>query len=145
MSKRLAPGLRRFGTGAALVLLLAAAGCGKQKAEVSGTVSYRGQPLPGGNVTFFDKDKQVIGSSAITGGKYKIRQLPVGQVIITVTSAPPASKVSVKKGKGGAPASLDAPSPDDVVTIPPDYGSPEKSGLTYQVKPGPQKHNIDLD
>lgn len=141
MSKGFARGFVRFGTAAAMALLLFVAGCGKRMGDVSGNVSYRGEPLPSGNVTFFDKSNQVVGTSAITAGKYRIRNLPAGTVTITVTSAPPPNKVK----KGLPPPDKDAVSGDANVTIPSMYGNPEKSGLTYQVKPGPQKHPIELN
>lgn len=141
MSEELAHGLGRFRLGATMVLLLFFAGCGKRTGEVSGTVSYQGQPVSSGSVTFFDKNNQVVGSSVITAGKYKVRQVPAGAVTITVISAPPPSKVK----KGTAPPDKDAVSADEGVTIPPEYGKPDKSGLTYQVKPGPQKHAIELN
>lgn len=141
MTKGLAPNFVRFGTAATMVLLLFVAGCGKRTGDVTGTVSYRGEPLPSGNVTFFDKSNQVVGNSAITAGKYRIRNLPAGTVTITVTSAPPPNKVK----KGMPPPDKDAAAADGNATIPSMYGSPEKSGLTYQVKPGPQKHPIELN
>ena len=141
MSKGLTPGFVRFGSAGAMALLLFVAGCGKHTGDVSGSVSYRGEPVPSGNVTFFDKSNQVVGTSAIAAGKYRIRQAPVGAVTITVTSAPPPTKVK----KGQPPPDKDAAAAAENATIPSMYGSPEKSGLTYQVKPGPQKHNIVLD
>lgn len=141
MSRGLTHSFVRFRMGAAMALLLIVTGCGKRTGEVSGTVSYQGQPVSSGSVTFFDKNNQVVGSSVITAGKYKVQQVPVGAVTITVISAPPPSKVK----KGTAPPDKDAVSADEGVAIPPEYGKPDKSGLTYQVKPGPQKHAIELN
>lgn len=140
MNKRLAYGAIRVGVCMAMSALLFAAGCSKQMGEVSGTVNYRGEPLPGGNVTFFGKDNKILGTAAITNGKFKKLKLPPGAATITVTSAPPPSKskTDAVEAPGKAP-------PTKIVEIPTKYGNPEKSGLSIKVKVGPQKHPIELD
>jgi hypothetical protein len=122
------------------VFALVVAGCGKRMGEVTGTVTYQGKALPSGQVTFFGADKQVIGGSSITEGKYKVPQVPPGPVKITVTTTPPPSPM-VKN----APRPEGMPPPLDSIAIPPKYGNPEQSGLTYEVKPGSQEHPIDLN
>lgn len=135
-------GKSRFGVGLALtVLVVAGCGCGGRKGEVSGTVSYRGQPLPVGTVTFFGKDNQNVGSSAISEGKYKVSQVPPGSVKITVATPPPPGRTA-----GNAPPPpKDMPAPIASIAIPPKYSSPDQSGLTYEVKSGSQAHPIDLN
>lgn len=130
----------RFGV-LLLFSVLAVAGCGKRVAEVSGTVKYRGNDLPSGNVTFFNGEKQIVGSSAITDGKYKVAQVPPGSVIITVTTPAAANRTP---HQGPAPAK-DMPAPVAATAIPTQYGNPEQSRLTYDVKPGSQVHPIELN
>lgn len=139
MTTRSAHGRVRFGALITSVALLIVAGCGKRTGEVYGTVTYQGESLPGGSVTFFGKDNQIIGSATIADGKYRIKQLPTGEAKITVTSAPPRSK-----SKADA---IEAPGqpPPKTVEIPPKYGNPDSSGQTIKVKAGPQKHTINLD
>jgi hypothetical protein len=120
---------------------LVVAGCGKRMGEVSGTVKYRGQVLPSGNVTFFGADKQIVGSSSITDGKYKVPQVPPGEVKITVTTPPAANQMA---NRAPAPPK-DMPPPIASIGIPQQYGNPEQSGLNYNVKPGSQEHPIDLN
>jgi hypothetical protein len=121
-------------------VLVVVAGCGGRQGEVSGTVTYGGKSLPSGTVTFLGKDKQVVGSSSITDGTYKIRQVPPGPVTITVSTPP-----SLGRGaRGAALARKDMPAPLESIPIPPKYGNAEQSGLTYEVKPGAQDHPIDL-
>jgi hypothetical protein len=133
---------RSLSMGVALALCaLIVAGCGKRVAQVSGTVKYQGKELPSGNVTFFDDKNQVLGSSSITDGKYKIPQVPPGPVKITVTTTPPVNQMANR-----APAApKDMPPPLASIAIPPKYGNPEQSGLTYDVKSGSQEHPIDLN
>ena len=126
------------------VLSFAAAdmGCGSSKggAKVSGTVKYQGQPLPSGNVTFFDAKKEIVGSAEITNGSYSMTGVPPGKVNISVTT-PPAMPIDPSNP---APKDMKGEAPVPGVPIPPQYGNPEQSGLTYDVKPGPQDHPIEL-
>jgi hypothetical protein len=123
-----------------MVLLPFAAGCGTRMGEVSGTVSYQGKALPSGSVTFFSKDNQVLGSSSIASGKYKVREVPPGPVKITVTTP------SFAQSSHGEPlAHKDMPPPLESIPIPRKYGNVEQSGLFFEIKPGPQTHPIDLD
>src|SRR5207245_1678259 len=72
------------------LLLLAAVGGGckppaVETAAVSGTVKFKGKPLPGGRVTFV-ADKGGTSASAVIeeNGSYKVAGVPVGTVHITV-------------------------------------------------------------
>jgi hypothetical protein len=115
-------------------------GCGKRSAQVAGTVSYQGKSLPSGSVTFFNKDNQIVGSSTIANGKYKIPQTQPGSVKITVTT-PPTVNSNAKTGPKPAEG---MPVPVVSIAIPPKYGSPDQSGLSFEVKPGSQEYSIDL-
>ncbi len=126
-----------------MVLLLFAAGCGKSTGEVSGTVSYQGKLLPSGTVTFFNQDNQIVGASSINAGKYTIRKVPAGPVKITVITLPASEKGTVEKSKV-APPPKGMPVPPESIAIPSKYGNPEQSGLTYEVRSGPQDYSIEL-
>lgn len=139
---RLSRTMRTFLWLAVLSLAAAGIGCGSGKgdAKVSGTVKYRGNPLPSGTVTFFDAKKEIVGSATIQNGSYAMKGVPSGKVMVSVTT-PPAVEADPNhpppKGRPGA-----APLP--VVPIPAQYGNPEQSGLTYDVKAGKQDFPIDL-
>lgn len=124
------------------VFALIVAGCGKRMGEVAGTVSYQGKALPSGQVTFFSADKQVVGGASITEGKYKVPQVPPGSVKITVTTPPPINQMA---NRNAPPRPEGMPPPLESIAIPPKYGNPDQSGLTYEVKPGSQEHPIDLN
>jgi hypothetical protein len=127
-----------------MVLLgfLAVLGCGENKneGEVSGTVTYQGQPLPYGTVTFFDSSNKFLASSVISNGKYAIKVPVLGPVKITVTTPDNSSggrgSKGVARSKRGETIT--------VIPIPAKYGNADQSGLTYTVKPGENTYNIDL-
>jgi hypothetical protein len=144
----------------ALGLLSLAAGCGDNKkkappyAEVSGTVLFKGKPLPGGQVTFAN-DGGFTGSATIDpDGKYKL-SAPTGNVKIAVDNAmlqpagggmrrgpaPPAKMPGLKRPDSEAPHKM----PGHYVQIPQKYYNPQDSGLTYTVVAGSQTHDIKLD
>jgi len=126
-------------------------GCSGQKASVSGTVQFKGQPLPSGTVLFHSADGRVEHSFISAGGKYTLSDAPIGTVRITVQSHGAAS--SGLPSKGGDPPPLPpelVPRPQDrrdtqYVAIPLRYEDSEKSGLAYTVRAGTQSHNIELE
>ena len=149
-------------------LLLLAAGCNSRSA-VSGKVLYKDKPLPGGGVIFIH-EKGAFSSAIQDDGSYHIANVPAGQVKIVVTgpramSGPnPAMKQSefekqknnvseVKEEEAGpkdmmaemtkSPA---AQGKKPVILIPPKYGNPEQSGLTYTVgSSSSQTYDIKLE
>jgi hypothetical protein len=111
-------------------LCFAAAGCQKAPklregwALVSGTVTYKGSPLPGGEVMWCaDKD----GASIIRGGAIRedgsfALDAPIGKARIAIHNA------DLKKANSTR-----------YVQIPAKYADPEQSGLTYEAKAGENK------
>ena len=62
---------------ASTVLLLSLAGCGPdgpQRAEVSGTIKFNGEPIPEGSINFFPTDgtKGPEAGAVVTNGKFHI-------------------------------------------------------------------------
>jgi hypothetical protein len=134
-------------------------GCGG-RGEVSGKVTYDGQPIPWGRVFFHSEgDKKEVLNSRIVNGEYRIPNVPTGPVRIAVESFPAPGGGKGEEGDEGAGAKMAegfkgmmkdrAPvAPSDVagkyLEIPPDYADIEKSGLTYDVSRGSQVHDIPL-
>jgi hypothetical protein len=128
-----------------------AAGCGKEKppvetAEVSGKVIYRGEPLPGGQVTFILTDGEASKNALIDeNGNYKI-EAPVGDVKITVNNELLKERMqhspvaSARRPGGQKPARMKG----TYVQIDSKYYTPKKTPLTYTVKKGSQTHDITL-
>jgi hypothetical protein len=102
----------RFGRIAAgglfLCGILVAAGCGGQKGEVSGKVSYQGQPVRGGMVSFIPEAGGLKTSAIEEDGSYTVRDVPLGPVKITVEtdSFRPPVMPQGGPGSGGPPESV---------------------------------------
>lgn len=117
-------------------ITLTATGCSNKTDEtkVTGIVRYKGEPLPGGTLTFFgDADGKNQARTLIgPGGTFQLLNPPRGSVKITVEGPSPPSGV-----EGAKPA----------VVIPVKYANPGTSGLTYTVVMGggTQTHNIELE
>jgi hypothetical protein len=111
------------------------AGCGAPTGDISGLVTYNGEPLPSGVVSFVaeqGRNRDKVKLAGITSdGKYEIQRCLCGEVRIGVQT-PPAIK--------GRFAGAGIPT----IEIPPQYADPDTSGLTYTVQPGPQSFDIKL-
>src|SRR5918993_690853 len=77
--KRFAP---RLGL---LILLPVLAGCGQKLGQVSGKVTYKGQPVPAGWVTFRPADPALnaVPVELTEDGTFLV-ELPAGEVTVTV-------------------------------------------------------------
>jgi hypothetical protein len=153
-----------------LAFVLAAAGCGANVATLTGTIKYKGEPLPSGSVLVYGADNQpVIG--VINEGTYTVEKAPVGDVKIAVQVQDPKSMpgaggkgpgggMGVPGGGGGAPkdamkgvpgqgeqANIPSTTPGavKVVPIPPKYAKPETSGISTTLKKGKNEFAINLD
>lgn len=136
-------------------LLVLAAGCNtKRQVEhvpVTGRVLYNGEPLLGGRLQFVTVQGAFASSGKIDEkGNYKI-EAPVGDVMISVDNrmlqGETASHMDVMKKGAGRPGQADPePLKGTYKQIPDKYYTPDTSGLTYTVKPGPgpQTHDIEL-
>lgn len=132
--------------GASLLLL---SGCGRGgTATVTGTVTYKDKPLPGGLISFMaEQGNEVARGKIEKDGTYRVNKVPVGNAKIGIQVAEPpkyaagtvSKEQAAKMGKGSAAAK-----PADSVQLPKKFGDPSKSGLTYTVQPGQQEHNISL-
>jgi hypothetical protein len=139
-----------------LWLLIAAVACGcsggsktPSTAEVSGKVTFNGQPVPGGMITFVaTKGGFSSGGKIDENGMYKVPSAPVGEVKITVDN-------SMLMGKGrGAPAQgpmLKRPGAEQAeemkghyIDLPAKYAQADKTDLTYTVVSGAQTKDIEL-
>ncbi len=89
------------------IVAVIAVGCSSEpkRLEVSGTVSYKGQPVPSGSILFSPEDESVksMGGSAVTNGQFKIPQatgLLPGKYKVSISYPDP---------KGPAPKEGEAP------------------------------------
>ena len=99
---------------AAAAALGVAAGCGPKSqtpAKVSGTVTYKGQPLKGGNITFHSEDKGNYNGSINEDGTYAIFDVPTGTMKVSIDTEflnpdrkiPDYATTKGRGGKGGGP------------------------------------------
>jgi hypothetical protein len=128
------------------------AGCSGEKppvetAEVSGQITFRGDPLPGGQVAFVTADGETVKSAIIDeNGNYKI-EAPVGDVKITVNNELLKER-SQKMQREHILRRPGAQQPTQLkgryVALPTRYYTPGKTPLTYTVQKGQQTHNITM-
>ena len=165
------PGLWRaacsFGFVLGCVLL---AGCSRGEGALSGKVTYKGVPLKGGNVSLVSTD----GGNSYAGvvgedGTYSIPKVTTGafKVCVETDSLKPSPAGAGVKGSGpsGAPKNSGPPPGANVpegysasdpasaaaaskakryTQIPDKYGKAETTDLTFEVKGGDNKFDIDL-
>jgi hypothetical protein len=124
-------------------------GCGPSKGEVTGKVTYQGNPLKEGTVQLQALDG-TLHSGAVTDGSYKIPGVPIGKALITVAvndqSAVDLNKklaAGVRDGKG--PSQADLKALEKAKIIPDKYNDFKTSGLTVDVKSPKTEHDIKLD
>jgi hypothetical protein len=123
-------------------LLFVFIGCGyfENAGSVSGTVSYKGQALSEGSVSFVSNNGQVVTSPIDKDGRYSVSSIPVGSAKVTVSvigsdGTPPISF-------GGAPKSAQGTTSGP--KIPVRYAVVATSGLQHSVTKGKQQFDIDL-
>jgi hypothetical protein len=112
---------------------------------VSGTVTYKGQPIPAGVITFISKDgKTTVSAPLAEDGTYKAT-VPAGEYKVTVSTDPavPDKKPDPKTPPKLPPVDPKKP-PKVVVKIPAKYGDPKTTPLVITVKAGAQTIDIAL-
>lgn len=140
----------RWGTLLALLVPLATSGCGGS-GNVTGTVSYNGKLLRGGNVTFVSAaGNRSVSASIQDDGTYTLTHVPAGPVTVCVeteSQKQAAGAVRHYKAPPGqqAPIGLeDTPESKHYTPIPEKFSKPEESGQSYTVKSGSQTYDIKL-
>ena len=139
-------------------LLLLVVGCGS-RGTVTGTVSYKGQPIPAGTIVFTPDSGEPAVNAPIADGKYTADKVPPGPAKVSVSSTVAEGggmtpmQMALQKSGGKPPEDMPegarklmegAANAKKGIKIPEDYGDPAKSGLTYTVKGGKQTQDFDL-
>jgi len=131
-------GFRRAAAASLSTLAAVLIGCGgdrPQMGQVEGTVSYKGQPVPNGTITFIP-DKGRSASGVIEDGAIKNVTcfeandgVPVGpaKVIISAFSKQPEGSTAPTKA-----------------LLPEKYSSPERTDQKADIKPGKNDLKFDL-
>lgn len=137
------------------VVLLGALGCGDdlpERYQVSGQVTYKGQPLPKGTITFAPVDGSGSGAfGEIVEGSYSLTTHSTndgarpGAYRVTITSAETVTpKAAYDTDPNATPEASVAKSQRTAKHhVPTKYASPDTSNLTAEVKP--QSNHFDFD
>lgn len=150
--------------GVLLSAFLVAAGCGGSKGSVSGKVTFKDQPLHGGQVILQAENGKTYSGSIDENGNYTITKVPPGTMKVSVR---PIERPKIEAGqgpfRGGPPKGIGIPKGHEVPEgmkeayenlnkpgqqapkgFPEKYKDPKESGLTYTVTSGEQTYNIPL-
>ncbi len=133
---------------AGAVALLAAAGCGSS-AHLSGNVSYDGQPVENGTITFVPADgRGPTAGALITQGRYRARDLSPGSKVVQIHGFRdvPMARMSSELAEQAEEAmrrgeSLAVDPVDDATIIPPDA---EGNNATVDIQRGRQTLDFHL-
>lgn len=139
---------------APLLALCLLSGCGKDAGptgKASGTLQYKGQPLPAGHVVVFMEPKsgRVAFGKTDVAGKFRIDSwnkgnLPVGSYEVTIR---PPQEVGAEAGDSPAPPKESAGPPKQArlgFAFPAKYAETASSGLKREVKAGDNDFPIEL-
>jgi hypothetical protein len=130
--------------------VLPVGGCNKPVGQISGHTTYQGKTLDHGTVTFVANDGSYWPGEINPDGSYLIANVPPGKAKVIVTSIDPKFAEDGKKiieqarhnTTGEAkPLNLD---PAKYHNLPDQYGDVQKSGLEFEVQPGPNTFDITL-
>jgi hypothetical protein len=130
-----------------VIVMLAAAGCFKPPNRVTGLVTYEGQPLPAGRVTFLCEGtgRPAISTQISNAGRYEIMNPPLGRAAISVQTFKPRPKPPPTiNPTTGTPITDEWEDTGRYVPIPERYRSPQTSGLETMIVPGPQTFDLIL-
>jgi len=111
-------------------------GCGDREGDITGTVTFDGQPVSSGSITFVNPETGARGGGVIRDGSFQTKLQP-GKYQVSVTAAKKAGK-KTQKGFDGK---------DEVIElteemIPEWYNT--KTELTQEIKPGSNPLKFDL-
>jgi hypothetical protein len=134
-----------------VMLLAAAIGCGgntPRTAAVSGTVTYKGKPLPNASVSFVPVKGDGRAASGVTNsaGRFDLGTFAAddgaipGSYRIGIIARGPDRPPKAGEMGSGMPGEM---MPGDPL-IPQKYFTPETSGLTWEVKRGSNRVELEL-
>jgi hypothetical protein len=140
-----------------LVCLATSPGCGGSGrtplGQVTGTVSYNGQPIASGTIIFEVPGARPANGKIVGGQIQEVTTydpndgVPVGQAKIAVfATEAPASSPAATGGDPGQPIVIDENYMGGGAKplIPPKYNDPATSGLNWEIKKGKNTVTLDL-
>jgi hypothetical protein len=145
-----------------LVTGMSGCGAGSQTpAKVTGKVTYKGKPLPGGNIIFHtEKGTYNVALAQDGSGTYNAPDLPIGLMKVTVETeflnqgkvinpgGERAQQISMDRRKAEQAGGFGPPSSEQLaaryVKIPEKYSKFAKTPLSTTLEKGPQVRDYDL-
>jgi hypothetical protein len=82
------------------LLVVAGTGCG-ERGRVSGTVSYRGRPLPDGTVVLLASDGRAYHGQIGSDGRFAIPEVPSGETHVAISSLVEGTRSNGRVAGGG--------------------------------------------
>jgi hypothetical protein len=125
------------------LLALAAVGCGG-RGDVSGKVTYDGKTVVFGTVQFEGSDGMLRQGNIEPDGSYTVSGVATGEAKVAVSSRNPKSPDFTPIQREGGPPPPPRPEILGWFAIPEKYETTFTSGLTYTIKRGENKIDIDL-
>ena len=128
---------------AVAVMGLLLSGCGSGAGTVvTGSVTYEGQPVAKGEITFTPADGiGPVAGGEIVAGQYRVTELAPGPKVVQVTSVEDSAPVLSSADMAQAAASGKPAAPPPKVLVPPDAIG---NGATVEIKAGSQQHDFPL-
>jgi hypothetical protein len=127
---------------AILTLALGVLGCDGPRGDVSGRVTYKGQAVACGSVTFVGKDRLPVQGFIQADGRYTLVGVLCGDNQVAVNSPDPDAPGRDPKASKVAFAPVDR---SKWFEIPAHFGDPRKSGLTFRIQKGRNAFDIRLE
>ena len=128
-----------LGSASVVVLLVGLCGCGQSQGptgNVTGKVTFAGDPVDQGEVVFFEAVGVPTALAELTpSGEFQLDEpIPVGEYQVAITPPP-----------GNAPAGEEDPKFEEALKkIPPKYQSEVTSGFTAAVKQGDNSFTFEM-
>ena len=128
-----------------LVLALLVCGCARSSGNITGKVTYKGKPLAGCQIVFFDEMNQSKTDEIKADGSYSVSKVATGKAKIALLVPMNIQMKGMDIPGAGKAAAEKAGGPDRFPTLPAKYGDKDNSGLICEVKAGDQQHDITLE
>ena len=122
------------------VFLATLLGCGGGRADLAGTVTYKGAAVKSGSVSVVGSDG-LPKTAAIVDGRYEVKGVPAGAVKLAVSSPDPVKSRPRSRNKDEPPPKVSA---DGWFPIPDRYADFNTSELATSLAAGPNAFDIDL-
>lgn len=116
------------------------AGCGENLGEVAGKVTFRGEMVNLGTISFLDGAGKATNANIQADGSYLVSRVPLGKVTVCVQTHEVAP---IMVRPDAAPNSVKIPRLKHT-PIPALYGDPKTSPLKLEVKAGRQEFQVNI-